>query len=598
MKNYGFYFIVLALCASVQVSLPQRAGAQESITSVRQDERIFYHTVERGQTVYSIGLMYGVSEDDIFRLNPSSRRGIRAGEQLRIPQNGQTDGREEGDDEIYVYHTIRTGETLYGVSREYGLSTGDLSEANRGLTPETFAAGKTIRIPSMKIHSLPVTQTKVVVKELKYKIKRRETMYSICRKFDVTSEDLLAHNPQLKSGLKAGMELIIPVRTEEVVTEAPVQKELDIAELTSYRRQIERTNVARLALLLPFLAPGSQTPLDARVIEFYEGFLIAVDSVRNSGMSVELYVYNIGNDAATTATALENIEAPHLDLIVGGMTDIQIELIADFARDHDTKYVVPFSSRCERLTLDNPCIFQVNAATQNLYSYLTPRIHALFPRHRIILLDTGDGDPKTQLFNVIRADLNDSSIPFTEVTYREKTFQADMLAAMSNTAPSLVIPLSGSLDALLKIKSTLRSIVETRPEYAVTLFGHPEWQNYTKDCLDDFYALDTYFYTQSYMNAMTPEAKWFAGRYRDSYNKPLPATSPRYAVLGYDLGMYFLTALRAYGSAFDSYVAQHAYRSIQSGFRFGRVNNWGGFFNTNLYIVHYNGKDYSILREE
>jgi LysM repeat protein len=586
------------LCMTVQTWFAPHAGAQETVTAVRQEERIFYHTVERGQTVYSISLMYGVGEEDIYRLNPSSRERVRAGEELRIPQKEQADGRKENDDETYVYHTIRTGETLYGVSRQYGLSAEDISEANRGLTPETFAAGKTIRIPAMRMQSLPVTQTKVVVKELKYKIKRQETMYSICRKFDVTSEELLAYNPRLKSGLKAGMELIIPVRTEEIVTEIPAQRELNIEELINYRRQIERTNIARIALLLPFIDPATQAPLDARVIEFYEGFLMSVDSMRNDGMSVELYVYNIGNDAATTATALENIESPLPDLLVGGMTDIQIELIADFARDRNIKYVVPFSSRCERLTLDNPCIFQVNAMPQNLYSYLTPRIHTLFPRHRIVLLNTNDGNPKTQLVHMLGADLNDNAIPFAEVTFSEKTFQADMLAAMSNTVPNLVIPFSGSLDALLKIKSTLRSIAETKPEYSVTLFGHPEWQNYTKDCLDDFYALNTYFYTPAYMNTMTPEAKWFAGKYKDMYNKPLSPSSPRYAVLGYDLGMYFLTAIRTYGNTFDNYVHQHVYRSIQSGFRFGRVNNWGGFFNTNLYIVHYNKKNYSILREE
>jgi LysM repeat protein/ABC-type branched-subunit amino acid transport system substrate-binding protein len=577
---------------NVQASYPQQTPVVEG-----QEEGLFLHTVERGQTVYSISLMYGVDDEEIYRLNPSSREVIKAGEALKIPQKEHS-GEKVDDEEVYVYHTIQSGETLYGVSRQYGLLAEDLSDANRGLTPQTFAAGKTIRIPSMKIRSLPVTQTKTVVREMKYKIRRKETMYSICRQFNVTSEELVAYNPQLKSGLKAGMELTIPVRTEEVVTEIPEQKELDIAELISFRRKIEQTDAARIIMLLPFHKPDAGTPLDARVIEFYEGFLMAVDSMRNSGMTIELYVENIGNDAGTARKALENIEIEHADLIIGGMTDEQIELIADYAERNEIKYVVPFSSRCERLTMENPSVFQVNTLPQNLYSYLAPRIRSLFPRHRIILLNTNDNDAKKHFINVLKADLNDSHIPFAEVTYQEKTFQTDMLGAMSSTEPNLIIPCSGSLDALLKIKGTLRSIIETKPEYAVTLFGHPEWQSYVKDCLDDFYALDARFYAPSYMNATTPEAKQFTDKYTTLYRKPLPPSSPKYAVLGFDMGMYFLTVVRTYGRNFDNYVQLHRNSSIQSGFRFERVNNWGGFLNTNLYIVHFNKKDYTIHREE
>ncbi|MDR2121147.1 MAG: LysM peptidoglycan-binding domain-containing protein [Tannerella sp.] len=592
MKSFGSYLVSFLLCMHIQALY-----SQQELVGEDQGESIFLHTVERGQTVYSISLMYGVDEADIYRLNPLSREVIKAGETLKIPQKDFAEKRVN-DDEMYLYHTIETGETLYGVSRRYGLSAEDLSDANRGLTPLTFSAGKTIRIPSMKIHSLPVTQTKVVIKEMKYKIKRKETMYSICRRFNLTGEELVARNPALKSGLKAGMELIIPVKTEEVVTEVPEQREINLEELVGYRQKIEQTNSARIALLLPFHKFDAKTPLDTRVIEFYEGFLMAVDSIRNRGMSVELYVNNIGDDMVTTNKALENIEIERADLIIGGMTDEQIERIADYAEKHEIKYIVPFSSRCERLTMENPFVFQVNTLLQNLYSYLTPRIRALFPQHRIILINTNDSDRKTQFANVLKADLNDNGIHFEEIAFHEKTFKTDISGLLSNTAPNLVIPLSGSLDALLKIKGTLRSIIETKPKYAITLFGHPEWQAYTKDCLDDFYALDARFYTTSYMNAMTPEANGFTDKYKALYFKPLPPASPRYAALGFDMGFYFLTAVRTYGRAFDNYMQLHKCNSIQSGFRFERVNNWGGFLNTNLYIVHFNKEDHTIRREE
>ena len=318
----------------------------------------------------------------------------------------------------------------------------------------------------------------------------------------------------------------------------------------------------------------------------------------NTGMSVELYVYDIGEDVSKTAAVLENNELQQAHLLIGGMTNEQIEQIAAFARKHEKKYVVPFSSKCEKITLDNPYVFQVNASPQNLYSYVTPRVRSLFSRHRIILLNTEATDSGSLFSNVLKADLNENQIPFAEVSYNDKTFSANITNVMSTTTPNLIIPVSSSLDALLKIKGTLRSIVETKPEYSITLFGHPEWQSYTKECLEDFYMLNAYFYASSYMNRLTFEAKHFSEKYKDMYHKPLPISAPKYAALGYDMGMYFLTAIRTCGYDFEGYLQQIRYNSIQSGFNFGRVNNWGGFFNTNFYIVHYNKKDYSITRGE
>jgi len=585
MNKISLYLVVMLLYVSAQALFAQSSD-------------IFYHTVERGQTVYSISVMYGVGEEDIYRLNPSSREVIKAGEILKIPQKESATTLLPSDDDMYIYHTIAQGETMYSVSRRYSISVESLSEANQGLTPEGFATGKTIRIPSMQIQSLPATQTKVVVKELQYKVARRETMYSIARKFDVTSEELLQYNPQLKSGLKAGMTLTIPVKTEEIVTETPEQKELNINELINYRRDVQRTNVAKIGLLLPFLQADSRTPVDHRVTEFYEGFLMAIDSVKNTGMSVELFVYDIGNDLTKTREALTNEELQTVHLLIGGLTDEQIEMIATFAKNNEIKYVIPFSARCEKVTMNNPYVFQVNATPQNLYSYATLRIRNMFPDYHIILLNTGDKDPKTLFMNILKADLSDNGIQYKELTYNEKTFAADMQASLSNVAPNLIIPVSGSLDALMKIKGTLRSITETKPEYAITLFGHPEWQNYMKDCLEDFYALNAYFYAASYMNTSQPAAKRFSDKYKTLYHKPLADAYPRYAVLGYDLGMYLLTSIRSYGTGFEDYISQINYNSLQSGLRFARVSNWGGLFNTNLFIVHYDKQGFTITRED
>ena len=161
----------------------------------------------------------------------------------------------------------------------------------------------------------------------------------------------------------------------------------------------------------------------------------------------------------------------------------------------------------------------------------------------------------------------------------------------------MIMPVSESLDALLKIKSILRLIAETKPDYKISLFGYPKWQTYSKECLEDFHVLDTYIYSRFYADNLNPSVKKFYDRYKNWYSKTPMATFHKYAMLGYDTGMFFFSTIQNYGPDFESKLPDINYKSIQTGFNFERVNNWGGFINTNIYIIHY-GKDFTITRSD
>ena len=85
-------------------------------------------------------------------------------------------------------------------------------------------------------------------------------------------------------------------------------------------------------------------------------------------------------------------------------------------------------------------------------------------------------------------------IPFKEVTYKGDTFATDIEAAMVRDKRNVVLPTSASLDAVNKIKAPLRMLSELKEEekepYMVNLFGYPEWQTYTRECLEDFYDIE------------------------------------------------------------------------------------------------------------
>lgn len=591
MNRQSYLLIIFSLCFLTQMLRSQGVSPQVSFSN-GQDGNIFYHTVERGQTIYGISTMYGVNEEDIYRLNPGSKEYIKVGEKLKIPQKETSASPNEKIEDLFIYHTIQPKETLYGVSKQYKVSVEQIMKANPGITASTFATGKTIRIPAVSLESLPTTKTQMVVKEVEYKIKRKETMYSLCKRLNITSDKLIEYNPQLKSGLKAGMIIKIPVETEETVTVNPNQNEFDINALIAFRDEMQKVSVVKVALLLSF--KNADDKQSAARIEYYEGFLMALDSLKNKGISVDLSVYDIGNNTQKTKETLQTESLRSANLIIGGITNEQIELIADFALKNEINYVVPFA-KSDKLTSENGYVFQINTSYQNLYSYVTSRACELFANYNIVIVNTHDKDEKDLFIKTFKANLSEQSISYRELSFNERSFQSDISSMLSTTKPNLVVPISGSLEAISKIKGPLRIIADTKVSYNLTLLGHPEWQKYTNECIEDFFKLNAHIYTSFFANTMSNDVQRFTKQYHDLYKKSMIATYPKYAMLGFDTGLYFIQAINQYGVNFETKIGSIKHNSLQTGFNFERVNNWGGFINTNLYFVRYNN-DNTITR--
>lgn len=597
MNKISIY--VLTLCLSFAcISLHSQNNRARIITTNELNDNIFYHTIERGQTVYSIATMYGVTVDDIYRLNPESRESIKAGATLKIPQRDAGSASLEKTEENFLYHTIQPKETLYSVSIRYAVPGKDIIEANPGLSTSTFTIGKTIRIPATPIESLPTKEVKTVTKEIEYTIEKKETMYRICRKFNISSAELIKRNPKLKEGVKAGMVIKIPVETKDVITEtAPVMHERDVNALLTAPKEIKRVNMIKVALLLPFMT-NEKTPsaTTLRFIEYYEGMLLAVDSLRNSGGSIELSVFDTGSGTKKLKEVLKDDALKETNLIIGAVYNDQIGPVAEFAEKNNIKYVIPFTSKNDDV-LSNANIFQVNTPHSYLYAKASQAGCDLFANDNVILLKVPGTEEKTDFIKAFKAEMKQRNIPWRELTYSAETFPTDMEALLSKEKRCVIVPTSGTLEALNKFKSPLRMLSETKPEYNITMFGYPEWQTFTRECLDDFFALNTYIYSNFYADNLAPEVSDFYSKYKTWYSKSLINYFPKYGILGFDTGMFFFDAIRKYGSNFENNLGNIRYKGVQTCFDFERVNNWGGFINTNIFIVHYQN-DYNVTRSE
>ena len=437
-------------------------------------------------------------------------------------------------------------------------------------------------------------------KEIEYTVQKKETMYRICRKFNISSYELIKLNPKLKEGVKAGMTIKIPVQAEENMTTEPATtmlSERDVNALLSEPKSIERVNSVKVALLLPFMTnetiPSTETQ---RFIEYYEGLLLAVDSLKNTGCSIDLSVYDTGNGTKKLKEILKEDALKNANLIIGAVQNDQIGPVAEFAQKNNIKYVIPFTSKNDDV-LSNAYVYQVNTPHSYLYAKAAQGGCDLFAEDNIILLNIRDGKDKTEFIKAYKAEMKQRQIPFTEINYNAETLTADVDTLLRTDKRNVIVPTSGTLEALNKIKSPLRMLAETKPECGLTLFGYPEWQTYTRDCLEDFYALNTYIYSNFYADNLSKEVADFYTKYKNWYSKNLINIFPKYGILGFDTGMFFIGAINKYGSNFENNLDKIHYQGVQTGFDFHRVNNWGGFINTNIFIVHYQS-DFNVTRNE
>ncbi len=551
----------------------------------------FSHTVMRGETLYSISQMYNTTVTEIIRYNPGLSENIEVGQVILIPQTRANNS----DETTYRYHVIAPKETLYSVSRTYSLKPEDLVAANQGLTVETFRTGTTIRIPLSegKQDFVPYQQqTKNVI----HKVKRNETLYQIAKKYDVEVEDIKRNNSILAAGLRTNMELLIPVKVKNL-DENVGDKEWRANELLKRNKESENVHVIKVGLLLPFLEKSDNQHL--RLQEYYEGFLIAVDRLKNRGANIELFVFDIGtkNDTRKLESLLGTMEMKDLHLLIGGLSEEQINILAKFAQKNNIKYVIPFSSKNETVQ-NNSSIFQVNAPQSYLYSKAADAFMSNFKKENVIIANTTRNEKK-DFSSVLKTDLRKSSNTPKEVTVTTN-LSADLLKLLQSNQENVIVPITGSSNETRQLLDAIEKIKQSNPEFTIRLFGYPEWQTFNKSMTNSFKKVGTYFYSAFYADESDRELKMFLDDFNKWYNRDLINTYPKYGMLGYDTGLYFLTALHRYGVNFEQNIKNLKVNTIQFAFHFERVNNWGGFINTGLYLIHYdtNGVVLKINKSE
>lgn len=574
------------------------------------------HTVTQGQGLYSISRMYGVTEDEIIRLNPGSEKVIRTGEQLRIPNKKQTASGK--------FHTIQKGETLFRLSVQNRISVKELCDANPGLSVDNFKVGQVITIPApsdkdplastienagenapQEIQTDAQTiKSDTAVYKTTHVVKKRETIFRICRNYDITQEEFLEANPEYKyTKLKQGAVVKIPFSSREIaqrkqrILEARNRMEsIPDSMLFSMNELQEEKSDGTLtaALILPFSLEDSTTTLQKQMVEFYQGILLALDRLKEENISVNLKVFDSQGEGNSLEPLLESGKLDDVNIIFGPRWTNQITEVARWSTVHQVPLVLPMNAGADDV-FNNPYVYQLNTPqsyfNQEIYNHFLEQ----FDNANVILLDA-DEYRRNEFIDGLKHTLSDHGIPLTTLMV-DTTYQILMDTLVPGKQNIFIINSdeSGPLNTMLPV---LQIINRTKaPEIETHLFGYPKYQIYAADHLEEFYEVDTWFYTWFYTNNMLKESVEFNTLFRRSFSRQMMISYPSFAPYGYDTGYFFLKGLATYGKDFENHLNDLETDPVHVGFKFERVNNWGGFINRKVFFIHFSN-DYKVEKKD
>lgn len=557
----GLLWRVLLIWGLLLISI--QATAQQSTRS---------HTVVSGETLYAISRQYGVSVDELIRLNPTAKEGIRIGEVIKLPNKKSVQQVNPGP----IYHKVEPGETLYSISRKYGVSTNAILAANSSISDaDKLSEGIIIVIPDAQEDNFVVREqgttpstnkTPQKVTGLKtYKVPAGATIYSLLQVTGWSEEEFYHYNPQVRNGLKADATILVPD------TSIPNNKAI------GERKALPSSYGYTVVLALPFSNDKGQ-----RFAKYYEGFLMALLEAKEEGKNIHLYSVDCSpSNMSETSTLLNGL--PKVDMILGGVSDNSISELARIARTKGAMYVIPFTSRnYSDAASGGATLYQVNTPHQALFEETARKFVSEFRGSMVQFVRfPGDATNKDAFISTLKRELDRANIPYRDVDQADfRNVSAVQSIAMGSTR-TVVVPDAGSAAAANKILNTITLAQDSLGINNVTVFGYPEWQTYGNTVTKKLRKVEGSFYTTFYAEPESATYKDFERDFKMWYGHGLGTTYPRYSLLGYDTGRYFLNLM-------GSNTQPKVWRGIQSKFEFAPSQRSAGLrSNLGVFFVQY-----------
>ncbi|CAM1339460.1 amino acid ABC transporter substrate-binding protein [Tenacibaculum aestuarii] len=588
--------------------------------SCGQQKRYVSYKVQEGETMRDIADRLDMKTKDLLRLNPDVSRRPEANTVIVIPNpklknstSTSTPSSEEEpttietiEDSIsepeendtvyqqtiieYETHEVQKGETVYRITKQYGITKDDLLKYNPEYTnieSNNLSIGQVLKVKEIK-KTITIDKEEVLAKFLTHTVKSKETMYSLTRFYNVSKEDILRLNPEYPdlADNKLSIGQLLKIKPIEEVNEAE--------NYTFYKDFIEEDTSINLAILLPFRADEyveksskdifEKNQLANMVTDFYMGAEIAIDSIKKQGVNVHVNVFDTGNRGNNIEAILNENKLENTDVVIGPFYSDKAEVVA---KGVNVPVIFPHYSNNQEKFSSSKLVKTAPEKTRYV-DYLTSYLKDSYKDQEIFVVGDDKSESNRLVSKVVSELKQHDSINNIHILKPEKGYikRERFSKKMSSKRHNWVIIAS---EENVVVADALNSMIGLPDEVNVQVFSPNKGSAYYRIDNNKLANINFTYVSDTYTDEEAIETKTFTEKYLQA-NNTIPSD---YAIKGFDITYDILMRL-ASGEDLDTTFKKGASLRVENKFDY-RKKVFGSSSNNGLFVVKYN-KDLSLSR--
>ena len=530
---------LLTLIATIAVLGCAQALAQDYVPTpvtvsrekVKLNGKVYLsHVVLEKQTLYSISKAYGVTEEDLYEANPSLREtGLQKNAILLVPY------REEAAPAVqdYTEHIVRWYEDINDIARRYGVTVKDIMDANQ-LTGKKLSTRQVLRIPVVK------TETEE-------------------EKAEPAGEPLLP---------------VPPVTVEEEV-KADTLEVVPDSTLLSMRTR----GSARFSLILPLRAAAGGSEMN---MDFYSGVLMAMKDLEEEGVKVHMNVYDLNAGIPPVEELVKD------DFVLGPVASRDLEAILQRVEGR-VPVISPLDQKAAALTVNYRNFIQAPSATDHQYEDLAQWVKEdLRPTDKVILVTEKGADNVTASV-AIRSALARRGMNYDILSYaivEGRSIPATLAEIMAGKDSLTRVVVASESEAFTGDVVRNLGIMQGKG-YDMVMYAPSRVRTFETIEGSAYHDAALHISTAYHVDYSDPKVERFVHAYRALFR-----TEPsQFAFQGYDTARYFVVRCIRYGSDWTRMLGTERSSGLHTDFLFIQDES-GNSHNRAVRRIVFN-KDYS-----
>ena len=587
LKKYNTQLYASPLQKKMELRIPKYNASK--IEEIGLNENDFEkYIVAPKETRWSIAHKYGITIDSMLVLNPGlskTNNYLSEGYELLMPKIAGSSVQNQVT-QIYTSYTVPAKMNFYRLEQEFGVKSDEIVRLNPEITERGgLKEGMVIRIPEQKVETGVINTDNYIF----YEVKPKQNEFRLTRKFGMTWAELVQLNPDLKDGLKAGMVLKLP---KDKVGDFEVKNSL-VLDKVNLIDSIDVAVVPKVLFLLPFRLDklnlsdkeAVEKAIDSRKdikysLGLYSGALVAIDSLKSLGVSVDIKTFDNQLDLVKTKQILQGEQLGGYSAVFGPLDIPSLKETAVQAAKFNIPVVAPIPAKSD-ISLNN--VFFSYTDEEVLLKHLLDYVETKHEEETILII--ADENSKVEQTAILKRFPNAKVVVVKEEEKNIGINRDKLQTLLSDKVPNWVFVESDNYKLIASVVSILNSFNNTafdavlgKDKVSVRMFTTDMNSAFENDVISNTH-LSNLNFTYPSVNRQVANNS-FVERYRKRFGDD----PDRYAIRGFDLTFDLLLKLAYKNDLID--VSRFIGETEYNGNKFNYERKGiAGYYNQSSYIM-------------